>query len=45
MSDLGWWVISGATLLEMLRRCAAGEDPNLVYAEEYANSKHEHYEP
>lgn len=37
MSGLGWWSISGETLLEMLRRVAAGEDPDLVYAETYAN--------
>lgn len=38
---LGWWAISGEALLEMLRRVADGEDPDLVYAEEYANSEHE----
>lgn len=36
---LGWWAISGAALLDMLRRVQQGEDPDLVYAEEYANSK------
>jgi len=36
---LGWWCICGADLLSMLRRCANGEDPDLVYAEAYANSK------
>lgn len=41
-SDLGWWTISGDCLIEMLRRVAAGEDPDLVYAEAYANSDHEH---
>jgi hypothetical protein len=25
----------------MLRRCYNGEDPDLIYAEEYANSDHE----
>lgn len=39
--DLGWWVLSGEALLAMLRRVADGEDPDLVYAEEYANSDHE----
>lgn len=34
-----WWVISGAEMLDALRRCAAGEDPDLIYAELYANSK------
>lgn len=35
--DLGWWTISGAALLDALRRAAAGEDPDWVYAELYAN--------
>lgn len=41
MTGLGWWVIDGATLLDMLRRTHAGEDPDFVYAEEYANGEHE----
>jgi hypothetical protein len=40
MTGLGWWTISGEALLAMLRRVADGEDPDLVYAEEYANSDH-----
>lgn len=36
--DLGWWTISGESFLEALRRCANGEDPDVVYAEFYANS-------
>lgn len=36
--DLGWWSISGNDLLAALRRCAGGEDPDLVYAEFYANA-------
>lgn len=40
-APLGWWAISGEVLLDGLRRCAAGEDPDLVYAEMYANSDHE----
>lgn len=44
MPDLGWHVISGEGLLAMLRRVAAGEDPDMVYAEEYANADHEHVE-
>lgn len=36
---LGWWTISGEDLLRSLRRCATGEDPDLVYAELYANSE------
>lgn len=39
--DLGWWVVSGGNLLSMLRRAHDGEDPDLIYAEEYANSDHE----
>lgn len=41
MADLGWWVVSGDNLLDMLRRAHAGEDPDLIYAEEYANSDRE----
>lgn len=40
MNDLGWWVISGERLLDMLRRCASGDDPDTVYLEEYVNSEH-----
>ena len=36
-----WHVISSDDLLAMLRRCHAGEDPDLVYLEEYVNSDHE----
>lgn len=39
MKALGWWTISGEDLLALLRRVAAGEDPELVYAEAYANSE------
>jgi uncharacterized protein (DUF433 family) len=38
---LGWWTIAGSELLDALRRCQAGEDAALVYAEMYANSDHE----
>ena len=38
MTRLGWWAIEGEVLLAALRRCAAGEDPDMVYAEMYANS-------
>lgn len=37
MTDLGWWIIHGDEILESLRRVAKGEDPDLVYAELYAN--------
>ena len=39
--DMGWWVISGEALMGILRRVAQGEQPDLVYTEEYANSSHE----
>lgn len=39
-----WWCISEEGLLELLRRAAAGENPEAIYAEEYANSEHEHVE-
>ena len=38
---LGWHVISGESLLELLRRANAGEDANALYAEEWANADHE----
>jgi hypothetical protein len=34
-----WWSISGDALLEVLRRAHDGEDPDLLYAELYANSE------
>jgi hypothetical protein len=34
-----WWVISSETLLDALHRVAAGEDPDLVYLEEYVNAE------
>ena len=37
-SALGWWAISGDDLLAALRRANSGEDPDLLYAEFYANS-------
>jgi hypothetical protein len=40
-TDLGWWTISGEALLSMLRRAHNGEDPDLLYAEEYANADQE----
>jgi len=41
MLELGYWAISGESLMSMLYRVANGEDPDMVYAEEYANSEHE----
>jgi hypothetical protein len=43
MNELGWWAISGQQLLDALRRAYNGEDPDLVYAELYANSEIEHH--
>lgn len=33
-----WWSIDGEFLMEMLHRANAGEDPDMLYAEAYANS-------
>ena len=41
-APLGWWSISGEALLDMMRRAHEGEDPSMVYAEEYANSDREY---
>ena len=41
--DLGWWTISGDELLRLLREAHGGADPDLLYAEAYANSDHEDY--
>lgn len=38
---MGWWVIEDSELLKLLVRCKAGEDPDMVYMEAYANSDHE----
>lgn len=45
MTDLGWWAISGDAILTALRRAHAGEDPDIVYAELYANSVQETVDP
>jgi hypothetical protein len=37
-SDLGWWAISGDDLLAALKRAHAGDNPDILYAELYANS-------
>ena len=44
MTGLGWWAITGEDILEMMRRCSAGEEADVVYAEYYANSTREFYE-
>lgn len=33
-----WWAIEAGALLDALRRVGAGENPDLIYAELYANS-------
>jgi hypothetical protein len=38
---LGWWTIAGEEFLRALRLVAEGDDPEMVYAEFYANSDHE----
>lgn len=39
-TDLGWHVICGHTLLDLLRRAHDGEDPDMVFAEAWANADH-----
>lgn len=38
MARLGIWVIHGQTLIQALHRAHEGEDPEIIYAELYANS-------
>lgn len=45
MNDLGWHVIHGEDLLSAMRRTAAGEDPDHVYVELWANAEHEQVTP
>ena len=33
-----WWTISEERLLELLRRAHNGEDPDMIYASEYAHA-------
>lgn len=40
-SVMGWHVISGERLLVLLRMAHEGADPDLLYAEEWANAEHE----
>lgn len=37
--SLGWWTMSGEEFMAALRRVADGDDPEMVYAEWYANSE------
>jgi len=39
MTDLGWWAISGAALMDALKRANDGEDADLIYLELYANTE------
>lgn len=38
-NDLGWWIIHGDNLMTALHLVAQGDDPDLVYAEMYANAE------
>lgn len=38
---LGWWAIPGENLLDMLRRAHSGENPDLIYTEEWVNATRE----
>lgn len=40
-----WWSMPEAELLKLLRRAHAGEDPEALYAEIYANAGRETVEP
>lgn len=42
---LGYHVVPGTTLLDLLRRAHTGEDPDLLYAEAWANADHEDVPP
>ncbi len=44
LRNLGWWTISGEALLEALEAVADGGNPDIVYAELYANSEREDQE-
>lgn len=43
MTNMGWWAISGEDFLAALKRAHAGENPELIYAELYANSEIENF--
>lgn len=34
-----WWVIRGDSILDLLRRAASGENPDLLLLEAYANTE------
>lgn len=41
--DKTWWVINGQELLNALKLCASGENPDIVYLELWANADTEKY--
>jgi hypothetical protein len=43
--SLGWWAISGEDILDLLKRAHAGEDPDMLYIEAYANAESVRVEP
>lgn len=43
LRSLGWWTISGEALMALLKRAHAGEDPEWIYAEAYANADAHEY--
>ena len=43
-SKLGWWTISGEMFLEALYRVQDGDEPEMIYAEWYANSEVEKFD-
>jgi hypothetical protein len=42
---MAWWVIEDVQLQEALKRAHAGEDPEVLYVELYANSDVDQVEP
>lgn len=41
---MGWWTLRGEDFLDAMKRTRAGEDPEMVYAEYYANAQIEKHE-
>lgn len=39
VTGLGWWNLDADTFMECLNRAANGEDPDMIYAELYANAE------
>lgn len=38
MSSMGWWTLSGEDFLAAMKRAHDGENPDVIYAEYFANS-------